>query len=154
KFSTSQKRGVFVDSALELQPADVWRWRLIANAPESADSAFTWEDFQNGVNADLANVLGNFINRITRFAAAPFDSKVPEGGAAGPHEDKLFAEVDQRLAALTQFHEQMEFRKAAAETRALWVAGNEYLQAAAPWTAIKTDQAAAAIGVRTGLNLC
>jgi methionyl-tRNA synthetase len=48
----------------------------------------------------------------------------------------------------------MEFRKAAAELRAIWVAGNEYLQAAAPWTAIKTDRDAAAVGVRTGLNAC
>lgn len=154
KFSTTQKRGVFIDTALEIQPADVWRWRLMANAPEGADSAFTWEDFQTGVNSDLANVLGNFINRITRFGAARFDSKVPAGGTPGAAEEKLYAEIDQRLAALTAFHEQMEFRKAAAETRALWVAGNEYLQVAAPWTAIKTDLNAAAIGVRTGLNLC
>jgi methionyl-tRNA synthetase len=46
----------------------------------------------------------------------------------------------------------MEFRKAAAELRAIWVAGNEYLQVAAPWTALKTDRDAAAVGVRTGLN--
>src|SRR5262249_22687350 len=47
-----------------------------------------------------------------------------------------------------------EFRKAAAETRAIWAAGNQYLQVAAPWTAIKTDRDAAAVGVRVGLNLC
>jgi methionyl-tRNA synthetase len=154
KFSTSQKRGVFVDTALELQPADVWRWRLMANAPESADSAFTWEDFQNGVNADLANVFGNFINRITRFAAARFDGVVPAAGAPGPTERKLFAEIDERLATLTRHHEAMEFRKAALETRAIWAAGNEYLQIAAPWTSIKTDPAAAAVSVGVGLNLC
>ena len=48
----------------------------------------------------------------------------------------------------------MEYRKAAAELRAIWVAGNEYLQLAAPWTAFKTDRDAAAVGVRTALNLC
>jgi methionyl-tRNA synthetase len=154
KFSTSQKRGVFVDKALDVAPSDVWRWRLMANAPEGADSAFTWEDFQNGVNADLANVLGNFVNRITRFCAARFDGKVPGEGAPGAIEHALHVDLDQRLAALTELHEEMEFRKAAAETRAIWAAGNEYLQAAAPWTAIRTDAAAAAVGVRTGLNLC
>ncbi|MGE3303745.1 MAG: methionine--tRNA ligase [Hyphomonadaceae bacterium] len=154
KFSTSGKRGVFVDRALEVAPADVWRWRLLANAPEGADSAFTWEDFQAGVNADLANVFGNFVNRITRFCAARFESQVPAGGVAGREEEALYADLDQRLAALTALHEAMEFRKAAAETRAIWVRGNEYLQAAAPWTAIKTDVGAAAVGVRTGLNLC
>jgi methionyl-tRNA synthetase len=52
KFSTSQRRGVFMDAALELLPADYWRWHLIANAPEGSDSAFTWEQFQGVVNKD------------------------------------------------------------------------------------------------------
>jgi methionyl-tRNA synthetase len=153
KFSTRDQRGIFMDEALELLPSDYWRWYLMANAPESSDAAFTLEHMQQTVNADLANVFGNFVNRITRFAAAKFDSKVPDGGKPGPAEDKLATEFYERLAALTQCHEQMEFRKAAAELRALWAAGNEYLQIAAPWTAFKTDPDAAAIGVRTGLNL-
>jgi len=152
KFSTSEKRGIFMDQALEILPSDYWRWYLMANAPESSDAAFTLEQFQQTVNADLANVFGNFVNRITRFAASKFDSTVPDGGAPGAHEEKLAREFAERLAALTQFHEQMEFRKAAAELRAIWVAGNEYLQAAAPWTALKNDRQAAAVGVRTGLN--
>ncbi len=72
----------------------------------------------------------------------------------GKAEEALADELDKRLKLVTQLHEDMEFRKAAAETRAIWVLGNEYLQSAAPWTAIKTDVGAAAVGVRTGLNLC
>ncbi|HET9232014.1 MAG TPA: class I tRNA ligase family protein, partial [Vitreimonas sp.] len=151
-FSTSEKRGIFMDQALELLPSDYWRWYLMANAPESSDAAFTLEQFQQTVNADLANVFGNFVNRITRFAASKFDSRVPDGGEPGEAEAKFANEFAERLSALTQFHEQMEFRKAAAELRAIWVAGNEYLQVAAPWTAIKTDQDKAAVGVRIGLN--
>ncbi len=49
--------------------------------------------------------------------------------------------------------ESAEFRKAMGELRAIWVAGNEYLTRAAPWTHIKTDRARAAVGVRMGLNL-
>jgi methionyl-tRNA synthetase len=154
KFSTSEKRGIFMDQALELLPSDYWRWYLMANAPESSDAAFTLEQFQQSINADLANVFGNFVNRITRFAASKFDSRVPDGGKSGPNEARLAKEFAERLAALTQCHEQMEFRKAAAELRAIWVAGNEYLQIAAPWTALKTDREAAAVGVRTGLNAC
>ncbi|GAM99183.1 methionyl-tRNA synthetase [alpha proteobacterium U9-1i] len=152
KFSTSEKRGIFMDQALELLPSDYWRWYLMANAPESSDAAFTLEQFQQTINADLANVFGNFVNRITRFAASKFDSAVPDGGTPGEHEAKLAKEFAERLAALTQCHEQMEMRKAAAELRAIWAAGNEYLQVAAPWTALKTDRDAAAVGVRTGLN--
>ncbi len=46
KFSTSQKRGVFMDQALELRPPTVWRWYLTANSPEGSDTSFTWEQFQ------------------------------------------------------------------------------------------------------------
>jgi methionyl-tRNA synthetase len=153
KFSTSEKRGIFMDQALELLPSDYWRWYLMANAPESADAAFTLEQFQQSVNADLANVFGNFVNRITRFCASKFDSKVPDGGEPGELEADLAKDFNQRLAALTRHHEQMEFRKAAAELRAIWAAGNEYLQVAAPWTAFKTDPVRAAVAVRTGINL-
>lgn len=143
-----------MDQALDLLPSDYWRWYLMANAPETADAPFTLEHFQQTVNADLANVFGNFVNRITRFCAARFDSAVPDGGAFGEAERKLAAQFHERLAALTAHHEATEFRRAAAETRALWALGNEYLQEAAPWTAIKTDRDRAAVGVRVGLNLC
>ncbi len=154
KFSTSSKRGIFMDTALELLPADTWRWKLMASSPETSDSAFTLTEFRNGVNSDLGNVFGNFINRIVRFTESKFEGVVPQGGAWGEAEDRLAADLDARLKELTQHHEAMEFRKAATETRAIWGLANEYLTASAPWTAIKTDRDAAAIGVRTGLNLC
>jgi methionyl-tRNA synthetase len=153
KFSTSSKRGVFMDVALEILPADYWRWHLTATSPEGSDSAFTWEQFAATINSDLANVLGNFVNRILKFTESKFDGLVPAGGAPGPVEQALFARVDETLAALTASLEAMEFRKAAADVRQLWVIGNEYLQEAAPWTVLKTDAERAAVGVRTALNL-
>jgi methionyl-tRNA synthetase len=153
KFSTSQKRGVFMDKALELLPGDYWRWYLTANAPESSDTAFTWEHFKTTVNSDLNDVLGNFVNRVTKYAAAKFDGKVPDGGEPGEHEAWMASELATRLPALVGYYEAMEFRKAAAETRAIWAAGNEYITKAAPWTAYKTSVDQAAVGIRTGLNL-
>jgi len=153
KFSTSQRRGVFMDAALDLLPADYWRWHLTAGSPEHSDSSFTWEQFQSAVNRDLADVLGNFFNRILKFCESRFEGKVPEGGAPGPLEEKLCADVAAGLADLTTQLEAIEVRKSAQALRALWVMGNEYLQEAAPWTAIKTDPARAAAVVRTALNL-
>ena len=153
KFSTSQKRGIFMDAALDLLPSDYWRYYLTANAPESADSSFTWEHFAAVVNKDLADVLGNFVNRVTKFCVARFDGKVPGEGAYGEEENALIVELDRRVADYTSLMEAMEFRKAMGELRAIFVAGNEYLTRAAPWTAIKTDRAKAAAGVRMGLNL-
>ncbi|MBX3476188.1 MAG: methionine--tRNA ligase [Brevundimonas sp.] len=153
KFSTSQKRGVFMDQALELLPADYWRWHLTAYGPEGSDAAFTWEQFQSTTNKDLADVLGNFVNRIVKFAESKMDGVVPDGGAAGDLEARLEADLRAGIAEATEAFEALEFRKAAQAIRAVWVLGNEYLQVAAPWTALKTDRDAAAVGVRTGLNL-
>src|SRR5690606_29457689 len=153
KFSTSQRRGVFMDHALELLPADYWRWWLTANAPESSDANFTWEQFQAQVNADLADVLGNFVNRILKFCDTRFEGAVPEGGEPGELEQRLHADVTEKLAELTAHMEAAEMRKAAQAVRQLWVLGNQYLTEAAPWTAIKTDRDRAAVVVRTGLNL-
>ncbi len=153
KFSTSQKRGVFMDQALDLLPADYWRWYLIANAPEGSDAGFTWEGFQSTVNSDLANVLGNFVNRITKYTVSKFDGKLPDEGQAGEAEAWIESELKVRLPQLVSHYENMEFRKAAAETRAIWAAGNEYLTKAEPWVKFKTDKDAAAVGVRYGLNL-
>ena len=153
KFSTSGKRGIFMDKALDIAPADVWRYYLAANAPESADSNFTWEHFAGVVNKDLADVLGNFVLRVTKFCVARFDGVMPGEGVYGDEEKALIAELDRRVATYTDYIGDADFRKAMGELRAIWVAGNEYLTRAAPWTHIKTDRDRAAVGVRMGLNL-
>ena len=153
KFSTSQGRGIFMDQALDLLPADYWRWHLMANAPESDDASFTLEHFASVVNKDLADVLGNFVNRITRFCNARFGEAIPAEGQYGDAEAALEKDLDAKIKSYTDNLEQMEFRKAFADLRGIWVAGNEYLQIAAPWTAIKEDKDRAAASVRCAFNL-
>ncbi len=153
KFSTSQGRGIFMNQALDIMPPDYWRWWLLSNAPESSDSDFTWESFQGGINKDLADVLGNFVSRVTKFCRSKFGEVVPEGGTYGEAEAAVSAEIAKRLQAYQDHMDAIEIRKAAADLRAIWVAGNEYLQAAAPWSVFKTDPEAAAAMVRFALNL-
>jgi methionyl-tRNA synthetase len=98
-------------------------------------------------------VLGNFVSRVTKFCLSKFGETVPEGGEYGEAEAVVTAEITRRLAVYEDHWEAMEFRKAAAELRAIWVAGNEYLQAAAPWAAFKEDPAKAAAPIRFALNL-
>ena len=153
QFSTSQGRGVFMDHALSILPADYWRWWLLSHAPESGDSEFTWDNFQQSVNKDLADVLGNFVSRITKFCRAKFGETIPEGGEWGEVERALLAALETRIRDYEACMDRTEIRKAATELRAIWVLGNEYLQSAAPWTTFKTDPELAAMQVRLGLNL-
>ncbi len=153
QFSTSQGRGVFMDQALSILPSDCWRWWLLSHAPETSDSEFTWENFQAGVNKDLADVLGNFVSRITKFCRSKFGEVIPEAGDYSAQEAQVMADLQARLAAYQAHMEAIEIRKAAAELRAIWVLGNEYLQSAAPWTVFKEDPDRAAAITRFSLNL-
>ena len=153
QFSTSRGRGVFMDQALEILPSDYWRWWLLSHAPETSDSEFTWDGFQQDVNKDLADVLGNFVSRVTKFCRSKFSETVPEGGTPGALEAELIAAMEIRLADYQAHMDAIEIRKAAAALRALWVMGNEYLQEAAPWSAFKQDPAQAAMQIRLALNL-
>ncbi|MBT2384347.1 methionine--tRNA ligase [Streptomyces sp. ISL-11] len=153
KFSTSQKRGVFTGDALEILPADYWRYFMMANAPESDDTSFTWELFSATVNKDLADVLGNFVNRVLSFSRKRFGDDVPAGSEAGEAEAALGREIAELLAEYECQMEALQFRKAAQALRALWSAGNAYLETKAPWLEIKSDPDAAALTLRTAMNL-
>jgi methionyl-tRNA synthetase len=153
QFSTSRGRGVFMDQALEILPADYWRWWLLSHAPESSDSEFTWENFQASVNKDLADVLGNFVSRVTKFCRSKFGETVPQGGAYGAQEEALIDRLTTRIREYEDHMEAMEVRKSANALRAIWVEGNEYLQEAAPWSTFKTDPERAAMQTRLALNL-
>jgi methionyl-tRNA synthetase len=153
KFSTSEGRGIFTDAALEELPADLWRWWLVSNAPESSDTNFDFHRFAADVNADLADSFGNLANRLLSFAVTRFGEEVPFGGELGPVETEVACQLGKHLSALCGHHEGLQFRKAAAEVRAIWSLANAYAAASAPWTRLKSDPAGAAVAIRTALNL-
>jgi len=153
QFSTSQGRGVFMDNALDMLPADYWRWWLLSHAPEGGDAEFTWENFQASVNKDLADVLGNFVSRVTKFCRSKFGEEVPAGGEYGPREFQLLDKLKEGIDSYQKMMDAIFVRRAAQDLRAIWVLGNEYLQEAAPWATFKEDPETAAAQIRTALNL-
>lgn len=153
KFSTSEQRGVFLDQALDLLPADYWRWWLAANAPEGNDTDFTFDRFGRDVNNDLADTFGNLVNRTLTFVASRFQGTVPEGGVPSEPESRLERELEQHLNALGRYHASCSLRKAADEVRAIWRLANGYLAAQAPWVTFRTDPERCRVAVRTAINL-
>ncbi len=153
KFSTSSRRGIFMDQAIELLPSDYWRWYLMANAPESQDTSFTWEQFQSTVNKDLADVLGNLLSRVLKFCASKMDATIPSVTEYGELENETTRVLEEKLVRYTKFMDEMEFRKATAELRSMWVTANEYLQQAAPWSTIKEDISKAEISIKYAIDL-
>jgi methionyl-tRNA synthetase len=113
KFSTSDHRGVFMTDALELLPADYWRWYLLSNAPESDDTSFTWEQFAEAVNKDLVGTLGNFVNRCATQIDRHFDGAVCRGRRVGEIERRPGRTGRVRDRQYRTHFDGLEFRKAA-----------------------------------------
>lgn len=142
KFSKSQKRGIFLDQAIEIAPADYWRYALLASAPETDDNDFTLSRFADIVNKDLNGMLGNFVSRVCKLTAKNFGNNVPAGGEINP---ELKAQIDAKITELTDALDACEFRNAIAALRGLYAIGNEYMTKCEPWALVKngdTDGAA------------
>lgn len=153
KFSTSAGVGIFLDQALELRGSDYWRWYLVANAPESDDATFTFERFATTINTDLANTLGNFVNRTLSFTTRHLGESVPDGGEPGDIEDELHLELVTLTGQYTESLAALEYRKAAGALREIWSLGNRYLEQREPWRSIKIDRDEAAMTLRTAINI-
>lgn len=153
KFSKSEHRGVFAEDAIKEFPADYWRYWLMANAPESSDSSFTFDSFASTVNKDLNGVLGNFAQRVLKMTASKLGESVPQGGEFTADENELIETLQSRVNDYFKYMDELEFRKAFAELRAIWVEGNNYITKTEPWTVIKENQERAETILRVCLNL-
>lgn len=153
KFSKSENRGIFAEDAVKEFPIDYWRYWIMANSPESSDASFTWDLFAGTVNKDLNGVLGNFVSRVLKMTSSKLGDKVPEGGDYGNLEKNLIKNLQDKTNNYIRFMEEMEFRKALAELRAIWVEGNNYISVAEPWNVIKEDEQRAKVILRTCINL-
>lgn len=149
KFSTSSKRGVFLDQALEIFPGDYWRYYLLANAPESSDSDFRFEDFANCINKDLADILGNFIARVSAILIKHFDSLIPAIDSQNPLLTKIKTLCASELQLFDKCMRACEYRESLRIMRRIWVLGNAFITEQKPWDVIKYDkeQAAQIIGI-------
>lgn len=153
KFSTSQKRGVFTDQALDEFPADYWRYWLMANAPESSDSSFTFVSFANAINKDLNDTLGNFINRVTKISLKNFGEEIPAIGSFTQAEVDLGSRLNKLINSYTENLNKLSFRKALGDLRSIWVEGNNYVAVTEPWKVVKTDKDRAATILCISFNL-
>ena len=141
KISTSRNWAVWVHEYLEDFPgkADVMRYVLTANAPETKDNNFTWKDFQARNNNELVAIYGNFVNRALVLTQKYFDGVVPPCGELNDYDRdtlKEFADVKQQLESLL---ENFKFREAQKEAMNLARIGNKYLADTEPWKLAKTD---------------
>jgi methionyl-tRNA synthetase len=144
KFSKSHRIGIWIDEALELFPADYWRFFLIATRPETKDSNFSWEIFIEKINADLNDTFGNFIHRTLTFINTRFDGTIPEPMALDEDAQKVLDSVKEKVEAIAKEIDEFKLQAAANTLISISRVGNQYLNEKEPWNLIKKDKAKAA----------
>ena len=151
KISTSRNWAVWLhEYLLEFKDKqDILRYVLCANAPEAKDNDFTWKDFQAKNNNELADNLGNFVNRVLVLTNNFYGGKVPEVVEYTTEDKELIEEISVYPSKIAASIEQYRFREALAELMNLSRRGNKYLAATEPWKLVKVDEKR----VRTIMNI-
>ncbi|HTB22005.1 MAG TPA: methionine--tRNA ligase [bacterium] len=143
QFSKSRGLVIKADDIVERHGSDAVRYYLVANGPENADADFTWEDFQVKVNSELIGKMGNFVNRTLSFALAKFPGGIGVSSGPADIDPELRAEAEAAFVSVAQDIQAGEFRKALWAVIRLSETGNRYVDAQAPWKAMKENPSAA-----------
>ena len=153
KFSTSQNWAVWVPDYLDRYDPDPLRYLLSINMPETGDTDFTWSELVRRNNDELVATYGNLVNRVLRFTYRNFDGQVPADSApAGEAEAALLASAKQAMADVDDSLAHTHFRAGISRAFSFAQDCNRYLDRRAPWQAIKTDRADAALSLTTAIK--
>lgn len=142
KFSTSRNWAVWLHEYIASYPdkMDELKYVLTSIAPESKDSEFTWKEYQTRINSELADILGNFVNRALVLTNKYYEGVVPELGELTELDEKVLADmkaIPERISKLVYAY---KLRDAQAEAMNMARLGNKYLAECEPWKLIKTDE--------------
>ncbi len=143
KFSKSKGIGVFGTDVMETGiPADVWRFYIFWNRPETSDYTFTWSDFLEKVNGELIGNLGNLANRTLTFVSRYYEGAIP----AGRPDAEFWERAREIEARITASLERADLREAFRAIFELSDIANKRFQDGAPWkTRISDPEAAASL---------
>jgi methionyl-tRNA synthetase len=140
KASKSQRIGIWLDEALEMFPADYWRFYLIANRPESKDTNFTWNTFTEKINADLNDTFGNFIHRTLSFINNKFENTIPTPTKLETNDQTILDTIKTKVQQTAKEIETANLQAAANTLISISRIGNQYLNTKEPWNLMKTDK--------------
>jgi methionyl-tRNA synthetase len=140
KFSKSRGWGIDVMDFLSFFPADTLRYALAVNLPESRDSDFYLKDFQARTNNELADIVGNFVNRTLAFTEKNFGRKVPARGDLSKMDKEMLSQLREAPKAVGELFERYRFRDGVMEVMNLARSANKYFNDSEPWKSVKSER--------------
>jgi methionyl-tRNA synthetase len=150
KFSKSRGWGISAIDFLNIFPADPLRYALAANLPESKDTDFYWKEFQARNNNELADILGNFVNRTFIFAHKHFGGKVPTRTFISEEDKTMLANLESYPILIGNLIEKYKIKEAVLKMMNLSRLANKYFNDTEPWITVKQDADKCA----TTINIC
>jgi methionyl-tRNA synthetase len=154
KISKSRNWGIFCEKVVEsgLAP-DIWRYYLTYLIPETKDTEFKWDEFENRVNNELVANIGNFVHRTLTFTSN-FLSGVVDSVALGEEDLALQAEVLAEVDEADRALRDVRIRDAMKNILQVATIGNEYFQRSQPWVLIKQDPARCRQVIYSCVSIC
>ena len=140
QFSKSSGWYIDLDDFLQKYPADTIRYALAANAPETSDSEFTWNDFQMRVNSELVGKFGNFIHRTLTFLTNQMDGKIPECSSFFDEDNEFLEKISQLTGEAYNAFNSFKCRKAVMILMEMAAVSNAYFDLKKPWALVKEKE--------------
>jgi methionyl-tRNA synthetase len=150
KLSTSRNYAVWLNEYLEKFEPDPLRYALASILPETKDTDFSWREFQARNNNELADILGNFVNRTLTFAKKYFENKVPEIFELENIDNEMISKLKEYADKIAENYENFKIRDGVFETMNLARHANKYFNDTEPWRTIKENPKRAS----TTINIC
>ena len=138
KMSKSKGNVIYVDDMIDIFGLDAVRYFVLHEMPYENDGTITWELMTERVNSDLANTLGNLVNRTVAMSNKYFGGTVADKGAAVPEiDDDLKAVVTSAYEKVEKLMDTLHVADALTEIFAVFKRLNKYIDETEPWVLAK-----------------
>ncbi len=139
KMSKSKGNVIYADDIAELFGVDALRYFVLHEMPFDNDGTITWELLVERLNADLANTLGNLVNRTVSMSNKYFGGVVRDGGAAEPVDEELKALALETPGLVEERMEKLRVADAISAVFQLFKRCNKYIDETMPWALAKDE---------------
>ena len=139
KMSKSKGNVIYADDLVDLFGVDATRYFVLHEMPYENDGVITWELMIERVNSDLANTLGNLVNRTVSMSNKYFGGTVADKGAAEPVDDELKAVATGLYDIVEKKMDELRVADALTEIFALFKRLNKYIDETEPWVLAKDE---------------
>ena len=139
KMSKSKGNVLYADTLVDFFGVDAVRYFVLHEMPFENDGVISWELMVERMNSDLANILGNLVNRTISMSNKYFGGEVADKGAAGEADADLKATVLEAVKRVDEKMDKLRVADAITEIFGIFRRSNKYIDETMPWTLAKDE---------------